>query len=90
MKCTGCGCTEFHACLGVCYWVRPGLCSACWDSQVEALACAAAPLLQSRAARASKTGTIAGLPCEIEKDGTEVVVRDHIGLLIFSVSFDGY
>lgn len=28
-SCSSCGCTWNRACLGGCYWVRPGLCSAC-------------------------------------------------------------
>jgi len=29
MACEICGCTQLNACEGGCYWVRPGLCSAC-------------------------------------------------------------
>jgi hypothetical protein len=28
-RCSECGCTEEAACPGGCYWVEPGLCSAC-------------------------------------------------------------
>jgi hypothetical protein len=28
-QCTSCGCTDSRACLGGCWWVAPGLCSAC-------------------------------------------------------------
>jgi hypothetical protein len=28
-ECRVCGCTEFNACAGGCYWVEPDLCSRC-------------------------------------------------------------
>lgn len=28
-KCRVCGCSDFHACPGGCFWVEPDLCSAC-------------------------------------------------------------
>lgn len=30
-SCRECGCDEFHACPGGCWWVEPDLCSACAD-----------------------------------------------------------
>ena len=30
-KCRVCGCTNYHACAGGCYWVEPDLCSKCAD-----------------------------------------------------------
>lgn len=30
--CRGCGCTEFRACPGGCWWVARGLCSRCWST----------------------------------------------------------
>jgi hypothetical protein len=32
-KCRVCGCTDDHACLGGCYWVKEDLCSACQEKQ---------------------------------------------------------
>ncbi len=32
--CAVCGCTDDHACEGGCYWVYPGLCSACAEKIV--------------------------------------------------------
>lgn len=29
MTCRGCGCTDELACPGGCFWIEPGLCSAC-------------------------------------------------------------
>lgn len=29
MTCRGCGCTDEFACPGGCFWIAPGLCSAC-------------------------------------------------------------
>lgn len=42
MKCTGCGCTDEHACIGIdgvpCYWAskQPPLCSTCADMAIIA------------------------------------------------------
>jgi hypothetical protein len=33
--CWKCGCVENRACLGGCYWVKPGLCSQCAEKAVE-------------------------------------------------------
>jgi len=33
--CAGCGCTEDNPCEGGCWWIEPGLCSACEDKPTE-------------------------------------------------------
>ena len=41
--CLGCGCTDWNPCEGGCAWVRPGLCTSCFESAAAAIAEAAWP-----------------------------------------------
>lgn len=42
--CRRCGCTDEEACAGGCFWVEPGLCSACAVTLVEQCAVVGAAL----------------------------------------------
>lgn len=34
-KCRVCGCTDFNACPGGCFWVAPDLCSVCYHEMID-------------------------------------------------------
>lgn len=89
--CTSCGCTEDRACPGGCVWVKQGLCSACLQQQVEDLA----DLALRWADRAPEAildripGTLGGRACAITAEAGQIIVRDHLGVVVFSLDREG-
>jgi len=88
MKCTGCGCTETNACPGGCWWVKPGLCSTCWEAQCQHLAAAAVEFARATDNERHKR-SLCGRECSIEVSPDFLLVRDHLSLPIFRVDARG-
>lgn len=98
MACGGCGCTDIRACAGGCEWIKPGLCSVCYDARMDTLADAVLDWLVEASIDAGDIGTyLAGWPAGVHRERTvvrgkfadfEVCVVDHIGVKVLLASRD--
>lgn len=88
--CRFCGCTDLQACPEGCYWVKPGLCSACADEQANELADAALAW-RDDAGREEFTEirTIGGFPVHLDVNPATITIRDHLGVHIFGIDPEG-
>lgn len=89
--CRDCGCDDDHACPGGCSWARPGLCSACLKKQIKHLVGRVVLWLQTPGAMSEMVeARLGGRVCRIYcNQDNSLSVKDHIGVIAFSMSAEG-
>lgn len=90
-RCRDCQCTNDRACSGGCYWIKPGLCSVCYEAALMKLADEANEWRDSLGEIVvDSIALLGGFRFKIEVGrGPTITVTDHIGLVVFSMDPDG-
>lgn len=87
--CRYCGCTNDRACVtddGACYWIKPGYCSACRAIHFDALVEAAS---EWPGPDAGEVFSIGGRPLSIDDGDETLIIKDHVGAVVFSLTASG-